>query len=133
MSVRVRLPFRSSGGYAPGTTSDDSQTLKSCQGFADVQGAHREATGRDSGGDLTPAGHLEVAHETLGRISVCQTSRAEPGAMGVHTPPQCRVAGQAVPLGVARGAALKALARCATVLQQPLWLRGMECGIETSL
>lgn len=88
---------------------------------------------RGSGESLTPTGHLEVAHETLGRIAVCQTSGAEPGAMGVHTPPQGRVAGEAVPLSVAGGATLQTLTRCSAVLQKPLRLRGVERGIETSL
>ena len=85
------------------------------------------------GMSLTPAGHLDVTHETLGRVSIRQATSAEPGAMRVHPPPERRVAGQAVPLRVAGGATLKTLARGSAVLQQPLGLRGMERGIETSL
>ena len=74
-----------------------------------------------------------MAHPTLGRIPIREAIGAEPGAMRVHTPPKRGVAGQAVPLRVAGGAALKTLARRSTVLQEPLGLSGVERSIEASL
>src|SRR5687768_12575280 len=53
--------------------------------------------------------------------------------MRIHAPPQRRVAGHAVPLRMAGGATLKSLACRSPVLQQPLRLRRVERGVETSL
>ena len=110
----------------------DSQNLISCRGFTDD--TVRPSPGRfASGASLTPAGHLEVTHEALGRIAIRQPTGAEPGAMGVHAPPQRRVTGQTVALRMTLGTTLEALASRSAVLQQPLRLRRVERGIEASL
>lgn len=74
-----------------------------------------------------------MAHEALGRVAVREPTGLEPGTVRIHTPPQRRMAAEAVALCVTRGATLETLARRSPVLQQPLRLRGMEGGIQTPL